>query len=141
MKIIITEQQNEKLNSKIRLAVEKLGLIQSREIFGDEIIKQAYIDNPESFLNPFKNLKLDIIEKDECYYFDEDGKPIIYYDKDSKEHSVGQVYFDCNRIFNFFTEVMDFDWPEIDPILLNFLEKEYNHTGQGVSCLDMTEWG
>jgi hypothetical protein len=49
MKIIITEQQNEKLNKKIRLAVGKLGLIQSREIFGDEIIKQAYIENPESF--------------------------------------------------------------------------------------------
>ena len=34
MKIIITEQQNEKLNRKIRLAVEKLGLPQAREMFG-----------------------------------------------------------------------------------------------------------
>ena len=30
MKIIITEQQNEQLNRKIRLTVEKLGLEQSR---------------------------------------------------------------------------------------------------------------
>ena len=35
MKIIITEQQNEKLNKKIRLAVGKLGLVQAREMFGD----------------------------------------------------------------------------------------------------------
>ena len=139
MKIIITEQQNEKLNKKIRLAVEKLGLVQTREMFGDEIIKQAYIDNPESFLNPFRNLRLDI-EDDDCHYLDEDGILVIYYSKTFKDRGVGQVYFDCNRIFNFFTEVMDFDWPEIDPIFLNFLEKEYNHTGQGVSCLDMTEW-
>jgi hypothetical protein len=139
MKIIITEQQNEQLNRKIRLAVEKLGLIQSREIFGDNIIKEAYTDNSESFLNPFKNLRLDV-EGDDCHYIDEDGKKVIYYDKTFKKKGVGSVFFDCNTIFNFFTEVMDFDWPEIDPILLNFLEKEYNHTGQGVSCLDMTEW-
>jgi len=139
MKIIITEQQNEQLNKKIRFAVEKLGLPQTRELFGDDIIKQAYIENPELFLEPFKNLRLDV-EGDECHYIDEDGKKVIYYDKTLKKKGVGSVFFDCNTIFNFFTEVMDFDWPEIDPILLNFLEKEYNHTGQGVSCLDMTEW-
>ena len=37
MKIIITEEQNEKLNRKIRLAVEKLGLIQSLDMFGKDI--------------------------------------------------------------------------------------------------------
>ncbi len=139
MKIIITEQQNEQLNRKIRLAVEKLGLPQAREMFGDELIKQAFINNPDLFLEPFRKLKL-VINGDDCHYLDEEGKPVIYYDKTFKERGVGQVYFDCNRIYNFFTQVMDFDWPEIDPILLNFLEKEYNHTGQGVSCLDMTEW-
>ena len=139
MKIIITEQQNEQLNKKIRFAVEKLGLPQARELFGDDIIKQAYIENPELFLEPFKNLRLDI-EDDDCHYIDEYGQRAIYYVKSFKDRGVSRVYFDCNRIFNFFTEVMDFDWPEIDPILLNFLEKEYNHTGQGVSCLDMTEW-
>jgi hypothetical protein len=36
MKIIITEQQNEKVNRKIRFAVEKLGLEQAREITGVE---------------------------------------------------------------------------------------------------------
>ena len=139
MKIIITEQQNEQLNKKIRFAVEKLGLPQARELFGDDIIKQAYIENPELFLEPFKNLRLDV-EGNDCHYIDEDGKKVIYYDKTFKKKGVGSVFFDCNTIFNFFTEVMDFDWPEIDPILLNFLEKEYNHTGQGVSCLVMTEW-
>jgi hypothetical protein len=40
MKIIITEQQNEQLNRKIRFAVEKLGFKQSLEMFGKDIIKQ-----------------------------------------------------------------------------------------------------
>ena len=83
MKIIITEQQNEKLNKKIRLAVGKLGLVQAREMFGDEIIKQAFIDDPSSFLEPFKNLKLEI-EDNDCHYIDDDGKKLIYYDKTFK---------------------------------------------------------
>ena len=74
MKIIITEQQNEKLNRKIRLAVEKLGLEQSLEMFGDEIIKQTYIDNPSSFLNQYNNLK-PVEEDDKIFYVDTDNLP------------------------------------------------------------------
>ncbi len=46
----------EKLKYKIKVSVEKLGLKQSREMFGDELIKQVYIDNPLSFLEQFNNL-------------------------------------------------------------------------------------
>jgi hypothetical protein len=80
MKIIITEQQNEQLNRKIRLAVEKMGLEQSREMFGDELIKQTYIDKPSLFLNQFNNLKP--VEKDDkIYYVDNDNLVLFYYRK------------------------------------------------------------
>ena len=80
MKIIITEEQNEQLNKKIRLTVEKLGLGQAREMFGDDIIKQAFIDNPSLFLNQFNNLKQD--EKaGQIFYVDNDNLPLFYYYK------------------------------------------------------------
>ena len=84
MKIIITEQQNEQLNHKIRLSVEKLGLEQSRQIFGDEIIKQAFIDDPLSFLDQFNNLKP--IEKDgKIFYVDNDNLPLFYHKKEEQK--------------------------------------------------------
>lgn len=142
MKIIITEQQNEKLNRKIRLAVGKLGLVQAREMFGDEIIKQAFIDNPSSFLDPFRNLKLEVDydDADDYYYVDENGNRLIYYSKTLHQRGQGSIFFDYKRIYSFFDKVMNFDWPEIDPIFSKFLEENYNHTGQSVSYLDMTGW-
>ena len=76
MKIIITEQQNEKLNRKIKSAVEKLGLKQSLEMFGKDIIKQVYIDNPLSYLDQFNDLRP--VEKgDFVYYVDNDNLPLF----------------------------------------------------------------
>jgi len=47
---------DEKLKYKIRLTIKQLGLKQSRQMFGDDIIQQAYINNPLLFLNQFNNL-------------------------------------------------------------------------------------
>ena len=80
--IIITEEQNEKLNKKIRLAVEKLGLEQSREVFGDELIGRTYIDNPLSFLEQFNNLR-PVEQDDKIYYVDNDNLPLFYYYKEN----------------------------------------------------------
>ena len=125
MKIIITEQQNEKLNRKIRLAVEKLGLVQTREMFGDEIIKQAYIDNPLLFLNQFNNLK-PVDKYDKIFYVDNDNLPLFYYDK--KEQELKNGYYDINydRIWLFFDEVMDFGYYEIEEIMKEWLGTTYN---------------
>ena len=128
MKIIITEQQNEKVNRKIRLTVEKLGLPQSREIFGDEIIKQTYIDNPSSFLNQFNNLTP--IEKDDkIYYVDNDDLPLFYYYKEDQELKNGEYWINYYRIWSFFSDIMGYDDIEIQEIIKERSETTYNLRG------------
>ena len=128
MKIIITEEQNEKLNRKIILAVEKLGLPQAREMFGDEIIKQTYIDNPSSFLDQFKNLRP--IEKGiEMIYVDNDKLPLFYYYKQDQETKDGYYFIHYSRIWSFFSEVMDYSYTEIKEIMKEWLGTTYNLRG------------
>ena len=125
MKIIITEQQNEQLNNKIRLAVEKLGLPQARELFGDEIIKQAYIDNPLSFLDQFNNLKP--VEKDDkIYYVDNDNLPLFFYYKKEQDSKNGEYWINYYRIWLFFRRVMGYRRTEIQEIIKEWLGTTYN---------------
>ena len=127
MKIIITEQQNEKLNKKIRFAVEKLGLEQAREMMGDELIKQGYIDNPLSFLDQFNNLRP--VEKDnEIYYVDNDNLPLFYY-KEEQVSKNGYYYINYHRIWLFFSEVMGYNRTEIQEIMKEWLGTAYNLRG------------
>jgi len=128
MKIIITEQQNEKLNRKIRLAVEKLGLKQSREMFGKEIIKQVYIDNPLLFLNQFNNLKP--VEKNgKIYYVDNENQPLFFYYKDEQDSKNGYYYINYYMIWSFFEVVMGYNYTEIEGFMKEWLGATYNLRG------------
>ena len=128
MKIIITEQQNEKLNKKIRLAVEKLGLEQAREMIGDELIKQFYVDNPLSFLDQFNNLKL--VEKDDkIYYVDNDNLPLFSYYKEDRESKNGRYYINYYRIWSFFSRVMGYNHTKTQEIMKEWLDTTYNLRG------------
>ena len=125
MKIIITEEQNEQLNRKIRLTVEKLGLDQSREMFGDELIKQVYIDNPSSFLEQFNNLTP--VEKDDkIYYVDNDNLALFYYLKKDQDSKNGYYLISYDRIWSFFDDVMDYSRTEIQQIIKEWLGTTYN---------------
>jgi hypothetical protein len=144
MKIIITEQQNEQLNRKIRFSVEKLGLKQAREIFGDEIIKQTYSDNPLSYLDQFS--KLSPIEKDEfVFYVDKDNLPLFATKKHYIEQGYGVVYISPARIWSFFRVVMGFDdSSEIAYNILKWLKDKYNlelkPTIYNIPILVMVHW-
>ena len=128
MKIIITEQQNEKVNRKIRLAVEKLGLEQSREVFGDELIGQTYIDNPLSFLEQFNNLRP--VEKDDkIYYVDNDNLPLFYYFIEDQESKDGYYLINYIRIWAFFYNVMGYSHNKISEIIKDWLDTTYNLRG------------
>ena len=124
MKIIITEEQNEQLNRKIKLAVEKLGLTQARELFGDNIIRQTYINNPLSYLNQFNNLTP--IEKDDkIYYVDNDNIPIFFYFKQSELNKYGYYYINNEKIWSFFYKIMWYDDNVVKTIIHKWLKKQY----------------
>jgi hypothetical protein len=125
MKIIITEEQNEQLNHKIRLTIEKLGLTQARELFGDNIIRQTYINNPSSYLNQFNKLKA--IEKDDkIYYVDNDNTPIFFYFKQSELNKHGYYYINNEKIWSFFYKIMGYDEKVTKTIIHDWLKNEYN---------------
>ena len=118
----------EKLKYKIRSVVEKLGLKQSREMFGDEIIKQAYIDNPLSFLNQFNNLRP--VEKDNrVYYMDNDNLPLFMYYKEDQDSKYGHYYINYYRIWLFFEEIIGYNYTEIQEIMKEWLGTTYNLRG------------
>jgi hypothetical protein len=125
MKIIITEQQNEQLNHKIRLTVKKLGLEQSRQIFGDEIIKQAFIDDPLSFLDQFNNLK-PIEKNDKIYYVNNDNLPLFFYFIEDHESNHGYYWISYHRIWSFFNDVMDYNYTETQETIEEWLWLTYN---------------
>ncbi len=128
MKIIITEEQNEKVNRKIRFTVEKLGLKQAREMMGDELIKQGFIDNPLSFLDQFNNLK-PVEEDGRIFYVDNDNLPLFYYYKKEQESKNSYYYINYYRIWSFFGDVMGYDYNEIQEIIKEWLGTTYNLRG------------
>ena len=144
MKIIITEQQNENVNRKIRLTVEKLGLKDGRQIFGDEIIKLAYSDNPLSYLDQFNDLRP--VEKEEfIFYVDKDNLPLFAAKKQYIEQGYGVVYMSPARIWSFFRVVMGFDdSSDIPHIISEWLKDKYNlelkPTIYNIPILVMVHW-
>ena len=128
---------NEKLKYKIRNAVEKLGLKQSLEIFGKDILKQVYMDNPSLFLNQFNNLKV-VDKNDHVYYVDNDNYPLFFYSK--KESEINYIWPDINikhimdikynihskRIWLFFDDVIGYSYTEIQEVIKKWLKSTYN---------------
>ena len=124
MKIIITEQQNEQLNHKIRLTVKKLGLEQSRQLFGDGLIKQAYMDNPLLFLEQFNDLK-PVEVGDKICYVDNDGKTLLYYYKEDLDLEYGYCHINHKRIWGFYSEVMGLS-SKVQKIMMDWISTTYN---------------
>ena len=119
---------NEKLKYKIRTVVEKLGLKQSLEIFGNDILKQAYVDNPLSFLNEFNDLKP--VEKGgKIFYVDNDNLPLFYYYKEEQELKNGNYWINYYRLWSFFDDIMGYNYTEVQEIMKEWLGTTYNLRG------------
>jgi len=124
MKIIITENQSDKINHRIKSTVEKLGLINATRVFGNnkDMIRRAYEDNPLSYLNQFNNLK-PVVKDDKIYYVDNNNLPLFFHYKNKRNKD---CYINFWRIWVFFEQVMDYSHFEIENILSDWLEETYN---------------
>ena len=123
IKTILKEESDNPINKKVRLAVEKLGFDKAVKMFGGnlDIIKRAYQDNPLSFLNQFNNLTP--VKKGEVmFYVDENNIPLFAYYKDNGRHIVN---IDNDRMWEFFGEVLDYDWDEIQSLFKVWLSEVY----------------
>jgi len=116
---------NEKLKYKIISAVEKLGLPQSREMFGDNIIQQAYINNPLLFLNQFNNLTL-VEEDGDVIYVDNNDEILFSYYKKDQDSKSGYYWIRRDIIITFLEGIIGYTHDEIKEIMKRWLKVNYN---------------
>jgi hypothetical protein len=127
MRSIIKQILKEEFDSKserVKSIVNKYGIEQAIEMVvgGPDTIRNAYQDNPLSYLNQFNDLT--IVETDnKIVYVDKDRLPLFYYFPDEKN---GYVYFNYDRIWMFFSDVIGLKYSEIQTIINNWLEETYN---------------
>jgi hypothetical protein len=127
MKVIVTKEQNDKLNHKIKSMVEKHGVGETLKIFDDNvnIIKRVYKYKPLSFLEQFNDLTP--IKKDGIiYYVDKDRMPLFYYTKNRKN---GKVFIDYYRIWLYFSYILGLNPDKVQAIMSKWLEETYNIKG------------
>ncbi len=118
----------DKLKDKIKSAVFKLGLKSSVDLFGKTLINQVFSDNPLSFLSQFNNLTK--IDKDQYIHLkDKEGETIVMFDSKRLLKKGGNVYINGDKIWVFFSWVMDFDKVVIDEIIKDWLEDNYGIVG------------
>ena len=127
MKFIITEEQSEKLNQKVKSMVNKYGVEETLRLFDNnkDIIRRTYQDSPSEYLNQFNDLST-VERGDKMFYVDKDRIPLFYYYPDEKN---GYVYINFGRIWLFFEEVFGMEYKEIQSIMKIWLEETYDLTG------------
>lgn len=118
----------DKLKDKIKSTVFKLGLKSSVDLFGRTLIKQAFSDNPLSFLSQYNNLTK--IDNDQYIHLKvKEGETIVMYNSKHLLKKGGNVYINASKIWVFFSWVMDCDKVVIDEIIKDWLENVYGIVG------------
>jgi len=127
MKFIITEEQSEKFNHKVKSMVNKFGIKETLRLFDNnsDIIKRAYQDNPSEFLNQFNDLT-PVDNNGMIFYVDKDKEPLFHFYSDEE---YGYVSINYDRIWDFFDNVIGLKRSEIQGIIKNWLEETYNLKG------------
>jgi hypothetical protein len=116
---------DEKLKYKIRLAIKQLGLKQSRQMFGDDIIRQVYNNNPLLFLNQFNNLT-PVEEDGDVIYVDNNDEILFSYYKKDQDSKNGFYWIRRAIIIKFLEEIMGYTHDEIKEIMKGWLKVNYN---------------
>jgi hypothetical protein len=130
MRNIIKQVLKEEIDSKserIKSMVNRFGFDQAIEMIvgGKDTIRNAYQDNPKSFLNQFNNLT-PIEKEDKIIYVDKNGYALFYYLTNEKD---GFININYNRIWVFFERVIGLEFMEIQNLIIEWLEEVYGITG------------
>jgi hypothetical protein len=133
MKIIITEEQNDKLTRKVKMMIEKLGLQESIKILGGntKLIKLTYENNPLEFMDNFKDLK-GVINRDNPEYISYKKNDKVVMIQDDVDTA---LFFDYNEIWYFFNKIFNMENKEIQRILSQWLEDTLNLEGYRPSII------
>ena len=114
----------EKLKYKIKSTVEMLGLDQSLNLFGKDMIKQVYVDNPQSYLDNFKEIT---IVEDSVFinYMDKRGK-LVFFISIKKISLMDKFIRVKPEIFDFFLNIIDQDFDDTRKIINDWLKIKFN---------------
>jgi hypothetical protein len=127
MKIIISENQVDKIKSKIHEYVKKYGIQKCKEIFGDKVLFTIGFNNdPMEFLNLFNDLDVvQSIENENWTLFRyEKGKNLIIYDRKNDE-----VYFKYNQLWSVLRNDFGLNYGETQQVTEEWLGTVYNLMG------------
>ena len=127
MKIIISENQVDKIKSKIHEYVKKYGLEKCREIFGDKVLFTIGFNNdPMEFLNLFNDLDVvQSIKKENWTLFRyEKGKNLMVYDRKN-----GYVYIDYDQIWLVLRDDFGLTMSETEQVTEEWVGVVYNLRG------------
>ena len=127
MKIIVTENQVDKIKSKIHEYVKKYGIEKCREIFGDKVLFTIGFNNdPMEFLNLFNDLDVvQSIKKENWTLFRyEKGKNLMVYDRKN-----GYVYIDYDQIWLVLRDDFGLTMSETEQVTEEWVGIAYDLTG------------
>jgi len=127
MKIIISENQVDKIKSKIYEYVKKYGIQKCREIFGDKVLFTIGFNNdPMEFLNLFNDLEqVQSTEVENWTLFRyEKGKILMIYDR-----KTDIVYIDYDQIWSVLRNDFGLNYDDTQQVTEEWVGVAYNLRG------------
>ena len=128
MKIIISEQQQDSIKTKLQKMVKKLGWEKASVAVGglENLAKLGFNNDPFEFLNLFNDL--DVIQSEEeenwtLFRYKKHNNLMIY---DRKNET---VYIDYDEIWSFFNSGFGLEHQEIQGLTKEWLGEVYNLRG------------
>ena len=128
MKIIITKEQQESLQRKLKKMVKKLGWEKTSIVVNglENLAKLAFNNDPLEFLNMFNNL--DIVQsknyQDWTLFRYEEGNNMMIYDRKNN-----YVFINSYEISSFLQKGFGLNYDEIRQITQEWLDKVHNLSG------------
>jgi hypothetical protein len=127
MKIIISENQVDKIKSKIHEYVKKYGFEKCKQIFGDKVLFTIGFNNdPMEFLNMFNDLEVvQSTEKEDWTLFRyEKGKNLMTYNR-----KINYVYVDYDQIWSVLENDFGLNYDDTKQLTEGWLGIVYNMRG------------